>query len=111
MKVKMCTIGKIFGKICLNAIGDTFLQYVVCKRGRDGVRHKGKGQHSIFWWRGSESSPVPPLVGNPDPRYEECAWSDYCNNFEKSIREKVFSFKATNLQHARLEMKKRWQNL
>ena len=43
MKVKMCTIGKIFGKICLNAIGDTFLQYVVCKRGRDGVRHKGKG--------------------------------------------------------------------
>ena len=27
----------------------------------------------------------------------DCAWSDYCNNFEKSIREIEFSFKAKNL--------------
>ena len=41
-------------------------------------------------WRGSESSPVPPLVGNPDPSYEACARSDYWNNFEKSKRKIVF---------------------
>ena len=28
---------------------------------------------------------------------EECAWSDYCNKFGKS--ERVFSFKAPNLEH------------
>ena len=28
---------------------------------------------------------------------EECAWSDYCNNFGKS--ERVFSFKAPDLEH------------
>ena len=60
-----------------------------------------------FWWRGSEFPLVPPLVANPDPPYEECAWSDYCNSFERSIRERVFSLNATNLQHARLEIKKR----
>ena len=37
--------------------------------------------------------------------HEECAWFDYCNNFEKSIGERVFSVKATNLQHARLDEK------
>ena len=94
---------KIVGKICLKAIGDTFFQYVVCNQARDVVRYEGKGQNSIFWWRS--------LVANLDPLYEECAWSDYCDNFEKSIRERVSSFKATNLEHARLEMNKRWQNL
>ena len=50
MKLKMCTAGKIFDKICLKAIRDTFFQYVICNQGRDGVRHKGKGEDSIFWW-------------------------------------------------------------
>ena len=40
---------------------------------------------------------------------DECAWSDYCNDFENS--ERVLSFKATNLRHVRLQMEKRWQNL
>ena len=35
-----------------------------------------------------EPSPVPPLAANPDPPHkkhpEECTWSDYCNDFEKS---------------------------
>ena len=67
MKLKMCTIGKIFGKIYLKAIADTFFQYVVCNQVRDGVRHEGKGDDSIFRWEGSDPSPVPPLVANPDP--------------------------------------------
>ena len=48
----------------------------------------------------------------PHKKYpEECAWSEFCNNFEKSQRERIFSFKATNIQHVRLKMEKRWQNL
>ena len=38
---------------------------------------------------------------------EKFAWSEYCNNFEKSERKSIFSFKATHLQHVRLEMEKR----
>ena len=54
MKLKIRTIGNIFGKICLKAIRDE-------KKGR----HEGKGEDSIFWWGGSESSLVPPLDANP----------------------------------------------
>ena len=102
----MCTTSKIFCKICLKAIRDTFFQYVVCNQRRDGVRHKEKGEDSIFWWGGLKSSPVSPLVANSDFPYDECAWSDYCNNFEKSKRERAFYFKSTNLQHVWLEMKR-----
>ena len=56
-------IGKIFGKICLKAITDTFFQWSAIKRG-DGVKHERKGEDSIFWWGGSESSRVPPLVAS-----------------------------------------------
>ena len=66
-KLKMCTTGKIFGKICLKAIRDTFFQYVVCNQRRDGVSHEGKGEDSFFWWGGSKTSQVPPLVENSDP--------------------------------------------
>ena len=72
MKLKMCTIGKIFGKICLKAIRDTFFQYLVSYQKRNEVRYEGKGRgmsmgHSIFWWAGSDPSPVLPLVANLDP--------------------------------------------
>ena len=61
MKPKMCTTGKIFGKICLKAVRDTFFQYVIWNQERDEVRYK---------------------------KYTaECAWSEYCHNFEKSERE------------------------
>ena len=63
MKMKICTTGKIFGKICLKAVRDTFLQYVICNQEWDRVRQK---KHS-----------------------EECAWSEYCNNFEKSERQHI----------------------
>ena len=48
------------------------------------------------------------LVANPDPHNkhpEEFTCSDYCNNFEKC--ERLFSCKATHLQHAKFEMEKR----
>ena len=67
MIMKMCTTGKIFGKIYLKAVRDTSFQYVVCNQEKDGVRHEGKGEDSVFWCGGSEPSPVSPLVANPDP--------------------------------------------
>ena len=44
MKLKMCNIGKIFGKICLKAIRDTFFQYLVSNQRRNEVRYEGKGR-------------------------------------------------------------------
>ena len=115
MKLKMCTTSKIFGK---KAIRDTFFQYVVFNQGRNG-----KGETSIFWWGVTSNRRVwfkilgmsrksPVLI--PHKKYlEECAWSEYCNNFETSVWNSIFYFKATNIQHKRLEieMEKRWQNL
>ena len=73
---------------------------------------KKKGWTQLFG--GENQSPLQFFlylqILTPYKKYpEECAWSDYCNNFEK--RERVFSVKATNLQHVRLEMEKRKQNL
>ena len=46
VQLKMHTTGKIFGKICLKAVRDTyfFLQYVVCDQGGDtGTQIFGEG--------------------------------------------------------------------
>ena len=47
MKLKMFTKDNIFGKICLKAFRDTFLQYLICNQGRDGVRHEEKREDSL----------------------------------------------------------------
>ena len=74
MKLKMCTTGKTFGKICLKAIRDTFFQHVVCNQRRDGgeawkkveglhflvesdIQQKGEVQHFGHEW---EPYPDPP---------------------------------------------------
>ena len=48
MKLKMCITGKIFVKICLKAIKDTFFYE---------LRHERKGKSPIFWlgWHLTES--------------------------------------------------------
>ena len=91
MKLKICTTDKIFGNICLKVVRDTFFQYVVCNQERDGVRYKGKGEDSIFWWRVTSNRRVrfkilgmsgesPILI--PYRKYlEKFDWSEYCNNF------------------------------
>ena len=66
MKLKICTTGKIFGNICLKAIGDNFSQYLVCNQERDEMKHEGMGEDSIFWWGDSDLSPVLSLVESPD---------------------------------------------
>ena len=116
MKLKICTTGKTFGKIWLKTIRDTFFQHVVCNQRRDGVRHERKREDSIFWL-GVRSNrrlrfKILGMIENPiltshKKHSEECAWSKHCNKFEKSEKEGIFSFKATNLQHVRLEMEKR----
>ena len=43
VKLKICVAGKIFGKLGLKTIRDTFFsKYVVCDQERNGVRHEGK---------------------------------------------------------------------
>ena len=91
MKLKIFTTDKIFGKICLKAVRDTFFRYVVCSQERDGVRYEGKGEDSIFWWRVTSNRRVrfkilgmsgesPILI--PHRKYlEKFDWSEYCNNF------------------------------
>ena len=109
----MCTTGKTFGKICLKTITDTFFQYVVCNQRRDGLRHEGKGEDFIFWCG---------MISNRRVRFKTLGMSEspililhrrYLNNviILKRVRESIFSFKAPNLQHVRLEIEKGWQNL
>ena len=76
----------MFGKICLKSVGDIFFQYVICNQERDGVRKKKK-------------KILKSMLG--------------LNTviILKRMRESIFSLKATNVQHVRLEMETRWQNL
>ena len=119
VKQKMRTAGKIFGKICLRN-RDTFLSNMVCDQGRDGVRPEGmwrnqffgggdiqqKGKVQTFGHKGGTHSLS--LCGKSWSAHkehpEECAWSTNYNDFEMS--ERVFSFKATNLEHVRLKEEK-----
>ena len=99
MKLKMCTTGKTFCKICLKTIRDNFFQHVVCNQRRDVVKHEGNGEDSIFWWGVTSNRRVRskvlgmsenPILIPPEKNAKECAWSEYCNNFEKSEREYIF---------------------
>ena len=78
MKLKMCIKGKIFNKMCLKAIRNTFFQYVVCNQGKNGMKHEGKGEYLISWWSVtskrrvrfkilSMSGKSSPLVANLEP--------------------------------------------
>ena len=82
MNLKMCTTGKIYSK---------FIQKLLeMDQGRDGVRHEGKGEDSIFG--GEDQSPPQSLlylqiIISHKKHPEEGASSDYCFNFEKSERD------------------------
>ena len=63
------------------------------------MRHEGKGEDSIFQWGGTSNRGVrfkilemseSPILIRHKKHPEECAWSEYCNNFEKSVRECIF---------------------
>ena len=74
MKLEVSTTGKILGKICLKAIKDNFMQYMIWNLKWDGWGKKKKKEDSIFLVGGSEPLPVPPLVPNPDPP-EKTPWA------------------------------------
>ena len=61
---------------------------------------------------GGMSRESPPLVANLDPRINDTMGS-VLGLITVIIlkRERVFSFKATDLQHVSLEIEKSWQNL
>ena len=69
------------------------------------MRHEGKGKDSIFWSRvtfnrrvkfkilgmSGESSSLSCNSLSPHKEHPaECAWSDYCSNFEKTEKEYFF---------------------
>ena len=63
--LKIYTTSKIFGKIFLKAVGDTFFQYVVCDQGREGglgVTFNRKGKFKLLFFQGDPVPQVPPLV-------------------------------------------------
>ena len=119
MKLKMCTASKYFGKICLKTIRDTFFQHVVCNQRRDGVRHKRKGEDYIFWWGVKSNRRMRFKILGMSKRaswspIKNILWSVLGLNTVRiftRVRESIFYFKATYLQHVRLEMEKGWQNL
>ena len=82
MKLKMCLTGKVFGKICLKAIRD--------RDGKDGVRH-GRKEWGEAWKKGGGLNFL--MGSDIQQRSEvqnfgqECTWSEYCNNSEKSEKE------------------------
>ena len=71
----------MFGKICLKSVGDIFFQYVICNQERDVVSQKKTTLKSML---GLNTVII-----------------------LKRMRESIFSLKATNLQHVRLEMETR----
>ena len=119
MKLKMCTTSKTFDKICLKTIRDTFFQHVVCNQRRDGVRYKERGRNPFLVGSDIQHNGEVQNFGHeweayPDPPQKNILRSVLGLNtviILEKLRECVFSFKATNLQHVRLEMKKGWQNL
>ena len=119
MKLKISTTSKVFDKICLKSIRNTFFQHAVCNQGGDGVRHEGEGKDSIFrLWVTSNGRVRFKILGMS----VTLSWSHIKNISRrvlglntvmilKRLGKSRFSSKATNLQHVRLEMKKGWQNL
>ena len=39
MRLQICTTSTIFVKICLEAVRDTFFQYLICDQGKKGVKY------------------------------------------------------------------------
>ena len=106
MNLKMCTTGKIFSKIYLKAI-------------RNGSR---EGWGEAWRKRGGLNFLMGRIRALPSSSLSCKSWSPIKSTLSavlglitiiilKRVRERVFSFKATNLQHVRLEMEKRKQNL
>ena len=88
----MFTKDNIFGKICLKVLRDTFLQYVICNQGRDGVRHEEKREDSL----GMSSILI---------LHKNIVGSVLGLNtviILKRVRDSIFSFKATNLRGCKI---------
>ena len=85
--LKIYHAGKIFGKICLKAIRDTFLSNMWSKI-KGGIRalnflveviSSRRENFKLLALQEDPSSQLPPLVWHPNG-----AWSAYCNDFQKS---------------------------
>ena len=89
--LKIYAAGKIFGKLCLKAIRNTFFSnmWSVISRGKgDWEWYPTDGESSNFYsCRGTPSPNSPPLVWHLNlsiRKVLKSAWSAYCNGFDKS---------------------------
>ena len=120
MKLKLCTTGKLFGKICLKAVKILFSSmWSAMKRGMGwGMKERGWTQFFGGEWRSTEGwdSKSRTWMGRV------LSWSSIKNILRsvlgldtviilKRLKESIFSFEATYLQHVRLQLEKRRQNL
>ena len=117
--LKICATEKVFGKICLKIIKDTFFPNMcsVISRGTGGpkvlvggdIQQKGKLQTYELAGRPSHTNSSLPqwdiLISPWRKPWGRCLvyllqwfWKEWV---------RVFTLKATNLQHVRLKMKKR----
>ena len=110
VKLKIRTTWKILGKICLKTFRDFLNMWSTIKG--DRVRHRGKGgncnrreRFKVLDMRGLPSFSL--LVRNPDPSL--CLIYSLQSCWKKC--ERVFSFKATNLEPVELKTEKVWQNI
>ena len=90
----MFTKDNIFGKICLKALRDTFLQYVICSQGRGGVRHEEKEEDSL----GMSESSI--LILHKNILRSVLGLNTVI--ILKRVRDSIFSFKATNLRSCKI---------
>ena len=89
--LKIYTTSKIFGKIFLKAIRDTF--FPICglwsgeREGGLGVTLNRKGKFKLLFFQVDPVPQVPPLVWLLNlsiRKILESTWSAYCNDFEMS---------------------------
>ena len=80
VKLKMCTAGNTFSKICVKAIKDTL--YMVCYQGRAGVSYEEKGEDPSFLWEWHPTSETGSKLWTWGGRYPTLSfigksWSPY----------------------------------
>ena len=105
---------KIFGKICPKAIRATFFPLCGLWSGQGRVTEGDIQQKEKFKRLVFQRDSLPqfsPFVWNPDLSIRKILKSGWLTVMILKRVVRIFSFKATNLQHVMLDMKKRWQIL
>ena len=86
----MHAASKVFAKVCLQVMRDTFFanMWSVIRRGVSGisflVQQNGKVPSFGLEWRPPKCTPLVRHLDLHIKNPEECVWSAYCNDIEES---------------------------